>query len=144
MSFTDAIARALLATSSDAIIAADSNGAIRFWNAGAERIFGYSRDVAMAATLDIIIPERLRERHWHGYRRVMETGTSRYGGGELLAVPAVRRDGATISVEFTITPLHGDDASLIGLVAVIRDVTARFEELRSLRRRLSEPADRHG
>jgi PAS domain S-box-containing protein len=138
MSIPAAVARAILATSADAIVAADRDGVITFWNAGAERIFGFPPEVAISKSLDIIIPERLRPRHWDGYRRVMETGESRYGSGELLAVPAQKQDGTTISIEFTIAPLHDDEGNFDGLVALIRDVTGRFEELRSLRRRIAE------
>jgi PAS domain S-box-containing protein len=95
--FSDAVAEAILSTRSDAIIAADRDGIIRFWNPGAGRLFGYSPDEAISRSLDLIIPERLRRRHWVGYRRVMETGKSRYGEGEVLSVPAVRKNGVTIT-----------------------------------------------
>ena len=91
----------------------------------------------MSRSLDLIIPERLRQRHWDGYRRVIETGKSRYGQGDVLSVPAVRKDGATISVEFTIMPLQSS-GQMIGMVAIMRDVTRRFDEMRALRRKLSE------
>jgi len=136
----DAIAEAILSTPSDAIIAADREGFIRFWNPGAERIFGYESDAALGRSLDIIIPERLRERHWKGYRRVIETGESRYGGGDILSVPAITKDGDTISVEFTIIPLPDEKGELVGMVAIMRDVTKRFEEMRELRRKLTEAA----
>jgi len=93
----------------------------------------------MSRSLDLIIPERLRQRHWDGYRRVMETGKSRYGQGDVLSVPAVRKDGATISVKFTIVPLQ-NNGQMIGMVAIMRDVTRRFEEMRALKRRLAELA----
>src|SRR5499433_4290213 len=99
------IADALLSTRSDAVVAADRDGIIRFWNAGAERIFGHAEADAVGQSLDLIIPERLRQRHWDGFRHTMATGQSRYGEGDLLSVPALRADGATISVEFTIAPL---------------------------------------
>jgi PAS domain S-box-containing protein len=137
-----ALAEALLATRSDAIIAADRDGVIRFWNPGAERLFGHSADEALGRSLDLIIPARLRERHWQGYGRVMATGQSRYGGSDVLAVPAQRRDGAIISVEFTIMPLHDDAGQLVALAALLRDVTKRFEETRELKRRLAEAAKR--
>jgi PAS domain S-box-containing protein len=133
----DLLAQAVLSTRSDAIVAADRDGIIRFWNAGAERIFGHTGDEAIGRSLDLIIPERLRQRHWDGYRRVMETGRSRYGEGDLLSVPAVRRDGATISVEFTIVTLQNEN-QIIGLAAIMRDVTARFNEMRELKRALSD------
>jgi PAS domain S-box-containing protein len=88
--------------------------------------------------MDLIIPERLRGRHWDGYRRVMATGTSRYGRGDLLAVPAIRKDGSTISVEFTIQMLMEDAGRMAGLVAIIRDVTKRFQREKELARRLKE------
>src|SRR3954452_23260675 len=95
----------ILTTVSDAIIAADRDGVIRFWNPGAERIFGYAASEAEGQSLDLIVPERQRARHWDGHREVMSTGQSRYGEGDLLAVPSLRKDGTRISVEFTIIPL---------------------------------------
>jgi PAS domain S-box-containing protein len=65
-----------LSMRSDAIIAADREGIIHFWNSGAGRLFGYSPDEAISRSLDFIIPERLRQRHWDGYRRVMERQTA--------------------------------------------------------------------
>jgi PAS domain S-box-containing protein len=122
--------------SSDAIVASDRDGIVRFWNSGAERMFGYGAAEALGQSLDIIIPERLRARHWEGYRHVMITGQSRYSAGELLAVPAIRKDGAQISVEFTITPIRSPMGELVGLLAVMRDVTARFNETKQLRQKL--------
>ena len=122
--------------SSDAIVASDRDGIVRFWNAGAERMFGYGTAEALGQSLDIIIPERLRTRHWEGYRQVMVTGQSRYSAGELLAVPAIRKNGTQISVEFTITPVRSASGELVGLLAVMRDVTARFNETKRLRQKL--------
>jgi len=137
-----ALAEALLTTRSDAIVAADSEGIIRFWNPGAERLFGYARDEALGRSLDLIVPERLRARHWEGYARVMATGQSRYGEADVLAVPALRKDGGTISVEFTIMPLRDQTGGLIALAALMRDVTKRFEETRELKRKLAEATKR--
>ena len=137
MDISDAVAEAILSTRSDAIVAADGDGLIRFWNPGAERLFGYSQNEAMSRSLELIIPERLRERHWDRYRRVMETGKSRFGQGDVLSVPAIRKDGVTISVEFTVVPLQ-NNGQMIGMAAVMRDVTRRFDEMRALKRKLSE------
>ena len=138
MSYLDTLARALLGTSSDAIIAADKDGVVRFWNPGAERIFGYTSEDAVGQSLDIIIPERLRKRHWDGYQQVMEGGESRYGHGDILAVPGIRKDGTAISVEFTIVPLTNEAGRLNGVAAIMRDVTKRFEEVRALKRKLAD------
>jgi PAS domain S-box-containing protein len=138
MSLSDTLAEAILATRSDAIIAADREGTIRFWNPGAERIFRYSRGEAIGRSLDIIIPERLRERHWEGYRHVVESGESRYGQGDILAVPGITKDGFDVSLEFTIVPLRDRSGRLTGLAAIMRDVTKRFEAMRALKRKLAE------
>ena len=135
--FTDElIGRAILAAHADAVVASDREGLIRFWNPGAERIFGHSAAEAVGQSLDLIIPERLRARHWEGYHHVMAGGQSRYSDSELLSVPAQRKDGSPLSVEFTITPIPSEAGGIVGLVAVIRDVTARFQETKELRRKL--------
>lgn len=132
------LGEALLSTPSDAIIGADKQGMIIFWNPGAERIFGYSTAEVMGQPLDIIIPARLRRRHWDGYRRVMNGGEGRYGHGDLLAVPGITKDNRTLSLEFTIIPLRNDADGLIGLAAIMRDVTKRFEEIRALKHKLAD------
>lgn len=98
----------------DALVVSDRDGIIRVWNHGAERIFGFSEQEALGQSLDIITPERLRKRHWQGYETTMKTGKTKYGAGELLAVPAIRKDGAQISVQFSIMPIH-DSAVLYRL-----------------------------
>jgi PAS domain S-box-containing protein len=127
----------LVAGCPDAVIYADAQGKIRFWNDAASRIFGYRETEALGQRLDLIIPERLRGRHWQGYEQVMKGGESRYGTGDLLAVPALHKEGRQISVEFTILPLHDDTGAMLGIAAFLRDVTARFEEVRGLRRELA-------
>ncbi len=132
----DDLCRRLVRDAADAIIGADPEGRIRIWNAGAERIFGFAADDVLGRSLDCIIPEKQRSAHWEGYARVMATGTSRYGAGELLAVPALRKDGTRISIEFTITMIRGDDGRPNALVAIVRDVTARWQRERELQARL--------
>jgi PAS domain S-box-containing protein len=128
--------RKLVADAPDAIIYTDAGGLIRFWNTGAERVFGFSRLDALGKSLDIIIPERLRKRHWDGYARTIRTGVTRYGAGDVLAVPAVRKDGLRISVEFTILPFTGREGQVIGIAAILRDVSIRFREIKHLREKL--------
>ena len=140
MDLSELLPNALLSTRADAIVAADREGVIRFWNPGAERIFGHRAADAIGQSLDLIIPERLRQRHWAGYGRTMQTGESRYGDGDLLSVPARRNDGATVSIEFTIFPLKDEAGHMVGMAAIMRDVTERFEEMRSLKRKLSGAA----
>jgi PAS domain S-box-containing protein len=136
----DRLIEAILSTQSDAIIATDRGGIIDFWNPGAERIFGFSADEAVGHSLDLIIPENLRDRHWDGFNRVMATGESHYGHGDLLSVPALTKGGQRISVEFTIMMLKDEQLHPAGTVAVLRDVTKRFDEMRALKRQLAEKA----
>jgi PAS domain S-box-containing protein len=133
----DRFARTLVAGMPDALVYADAAGHIRVWNAGAVRMFGFTEQEALGQSLDIIIPGSLRDRHWHGYRETMRTGQTRYGDGQILAVPAVRKDGTRLSVEFTIVPFLGEDGTMSGITAIMRDVTARFEELRALRKQVA-------
>ena len=129
---------ALLASASDAIIATDREGRITLWNPGAERIFGFSAAEAVGQSLDLIIPDNLRSRHWSGYRHAMATGESRYGHGDLLSVPGLTKDGRRISVEFTIVMLKDAQHCPSGTMAILRDVSKRFEEVRELRRKLAD------
>lgn len=133
----DVLASRIVASAGDAVIFADRDGVIRIWNAAAERIFGFTAAEMVGGSMDPIIPERLRARHWDGWARVMETGVTRYGT-ELLAVPATRKDGTTISIEFTIALIRDDDGRIVGPAAIIRDVTERFHREKELRKRLKE------
>lgn len=128
------LAITILKDAPDAILYCDKDGIVRFWNGGCERIFGFTSDDAIGQSLDIIIPENLRDRHWHGHRETMRTGHTRYGAGDLLAVPALRKDGTRISVEFSIIPFRDDQGTITGLAAIMRDVTRRFEEIKALRK----------
>jgi PAS domain S-box-containing protein len=121
----------------DAIVYADAEGLIRVWNIGAVRMFGYTEQEALGQSLDLITPANLRDRHWQGYRETMRSGKTRYGDGQILAVPAIRKDGSRLSVEFTIVPFAGEDGQMAGIAAIMRDTTARFEELRNLRKQLA-------
>jgi PAS domain S-box-containing protein len=133
----DRFARALVDGMPDAIVHADETGLIRVWNAGAVRMFGFAEAEALGQPLDIIIPASLRDRHWQGFRETMRTGQTRYGDGQILAVPATRKDGTRLSVEFTIAPFTDDHGRMAGIAAIMRDATARFEELRALRKQLA-------
>jgi PAS domain S-box-containing protein len=123
-----------LRVTGDAVIAADAEGGIIFWNPAAVRIFGYTE--ALGRSLDLIIPERLRERHWQGYGRVMNTGETRYGN-DVLRVPALHKDGQALSIAFTVALLRGADESSWIIAATIRDETARWQEERALKQRVA-------
>jgi PAS domain S-box-containing protein len=126
--------RRLVDEAADAILISDAEGIIRFWNPGAARIFGFAAEEAVGQSLDIIIPGALRARHWRGYTETIRAGHTRYGAGDLLAVPALRKDGTRISVEFSIVPFRDATGRMTGMGAIMRDVTRRFEELKALRK----------
>jgi nitric oxide dioxygenase len=132
------IAQALLDSVADAILAVDRDGHITFWNPGAERVFGFSRDEALGRPLDIIVPNTLRARHNEGFARTMATGETRYGAGDLLAVPALTRDGGRISIAFSIVLLRDASGAPDGMAAILRDVTKQFEDTRALRKKIAE------
>lgn len=125
----------------DAIVFADSDGIIRLWNSGAEAIFGYSKEEAIGETLDLIVPEKLREKHWEGYRKVMDTGVTKYGS-DILAVPALKKDDSRLSVEFTIVLLKDDTGKPQGTAAIMRDMTERWQREKELKKRLDELEER--
>jgi PAS domain S-box-containing protein len=133
----DWLCRRIVEGAGDAVLFADREGKIQFWNAGAASMFGWSAVEAVGRSMDLIIPERLRGRHWSGWDEVMKSGHTRYGR-DILAVPASRKDGAPLSIEFTIQLVWDDAGKLLGASAIIRDVTDRFQRDREMRKRLAE------
>lgn len=130
------LCRSIVDNAPEAVIFAGREGKIRLWNAGAEAMFGHTSEEALGQSLDIIIPENLRGRHWEGYNRTMATGETKYGK-DLLAVPGIRKDGTRVSLEFSIVMLRDDGGELLGLAAVLRDVTARWKKEKELKDRLA-------
>jgi PAS domain S-box-containing protein len=121
----------------DAVMACDAAGAITLWNPACERIFGFTPRDALGKSLDLIIPQRQQQRHWDGYHKTMQTGITRYGN-DVLRVPALHKDGRTLSIAFTVSMLYAPDGKVSQIVAVVRDESARFAEDRNLRMRLAE------
>ncbi len=132
------LGRAILESAAEAIIYSDREGLIRFWNAGAERLFGHTPSEAVGESLDIIIPPKLRERHWEGYYRVMNGGEIHYGPGDLLAVPGLHKNGNRISLEFTVVPIYDESDHMVGMASVLRDVSERWNEMKRLKSRVQE------
>ena len=133
----DELCRQLVQECNEAIIYSDRAGIIRLWNSGAERMLGFRAEEAIGQSLDIFIPENQRAKHWEGYFKVMETGSTRYAK-ELLAAPAIRKDLTRISTEFSMTIIRDAGGGIAGTVAVVRDVTARWQKEKGLRLRLAE------
>jgi PAS domain S-box-containing protein len=136
MRSADVDLESLVRLAGDAVVVADPAGRITLWNPAAERLFGFTAAEALGQSLDLIIPERFRSRHWAGYREVMRTGQTRYGT-EVLRVPALRKDGQRCSIAFTVALLPAPGGGIGGIAAIVRDETARWEEEQALRRRLA-------
>jgi len=127
----------ILDGSPDAVLICDRSGTVRYWNGAAERVFGFSITEALGASMNLIIPQRLRARHWAGWEAAMRTGITRYADGHLLAVPALHKDGRQISIEFSIQLIKRADGQIDWVVAVIRDVTERYIEQKALHMQLT-------
>ena len=125
--------RRILDGSPDAIVICDHEGTLRYWNAAAEKVFGFRVTEALGVSMNLIIPERFRARHWAGWHATMRNGVTRYGEGQLLAVPALHKDGRQLSIEFSIQLVKDSDGHLEWVVAVIRDVTERYRREKALR-----------
>jgi PAS domain S-box-containing protein len=133
---SDSLSDRIVRESGDAIVFSDVDGIIRLWNRGAEEMLGFTAAEALGRSLDLIIPEKMRARHWEGYRKVMATGVTRYGK-ELLAAPGLCKDGGRKSLEFSMAILRGADGGVLGIAAIIRDVTARFAREKALKEKLT-------
>jgi len=127
----------LLHALGDAVIVCDAAGAITFWNAAATRIFGFTDNEAIGQSLDLIVPQRQRDRHWDGYHKTMATGHTRYGA-DVLRVPALHKEGKPLSIAFTVALLHAPNGGVASIVALVRDETERWSEERKLRARLAQ------
>jgi PAS domain S-box-containing protein len=127
----------VVAAIGDAVIVSDVEGRVVVWNAAAERLFGWTEAEALGQRMDMIVPERLRKRHWDGYDKSMQTGETRYAH-DVLRVPAVDKAGRAMSIAFTVFMLFGPDGKPNACGSVIRDETERFTQDRELRKRLTE------
>jgi len=134
--------KALVGAIGDAVVVSDPDGKVIVWNPAAERLFGFSEAEALGQSMDMIIPERLRKRHWEGFDKSMATGTTRYGH-DVLRVPAVDKAGHALSIAFTVAMLFGPDGKVSAIASVIRDETERFAEERALRKRVTELEAQH-
>jgi PAS domain S-box-containing protein len=132
----DLLCRRIVENSPMAIMFADREGKIRLWNSGAETVFGYTEKEALGQSLDLIVPERQRQRHWEGWDKVMASGVTKYGR-DPLAVPAMRKDGSRISIEFNVVLVRTDSGELAGVAAMVQDVTARWQKQKETSARLA-------
>ena len=129
--------QALVCAVGDAVVVCDGQGRVVLWNPAAERMFGWTEQEAMGERMDMIVPERLRKRHWDGYDKSMQTGKTRYAH-DVLRVPAVHKSGRAMSIAFTVFMMYGADGAVTACGSVIRDETERFEQDRALKKKLAD------
>jgi PAS domain S-box-containing protein len=129
--------QAIVERAPDAIIFADRDGAIRVWNRGAETLFGYSAAEVLGNSLDVIIPERLRQAHWEGFRRAVDSGQTKYGG-RVLTTRSVHKNGTKLYVDLSFGLVSDEAGAVVGAFAIGRDCTARYLADAALRARVAE------
>lgn len=135
--------RAIAEEASDAIIFVDAKGVVRFWNESAKAVFGYSADEALGRSLDLIIPERLRQAHWDAFQRAIEMGQTSLGR-QALATRAVDKDGNKLYVELSFAVVKDMAGKVAGALGIARDVTSRYVSEVALRKRLSALEEKLG
>lgn len=108
-----------------AVIVADREGRITLWNRASEALFGFTAAEAIGQSLDLIVPERLREAHWAGFDRSLASGATKYAG-QVMMTRSTHKDGRRLYVEFSFGILKDDGGAVTGVVAVGRDGTERF------------------
>jgi PAS domain S-box-containing protein len=113
-----ALGSALMANRRSAIIYADADGFARFWNAGAEALFGHTAAEALGRRIDLIVPEEYRAIHWAGFNRVI--GSAWRGAAEWGPIEGLHKSGARVSLEVFLTPIEESDARVIGVLAIFR------------------------
>ena len=132
-----ALTALLVEQSPDAIIYAGTDGVIQVWNAAATEMFGFAAADAIGKDLNIVIPDAFQEAHWKGFDRALGEGETKYKG-KALPTRARKANGDTFYVELSFAIVHGDDGAVTGALAHARDITERFEQERTSRRRLRD------
>lgn len=121
---------AVVESSDDAIISKTLDGRILSWNPAAQRLFGYSADEAVGQRIGLIFPaDRLDEE-----QQILETLR---GGGhiEQFETKRLTKDGRTVDVSITVSPVRDATGAIIGGVKIARDITARKRAEEKLRDR---------
>ncbi|GHD44095.1 PAS domain S-box-containing protein [Marinobacter persicus] len=137
MQLNDEVMGRLIEQNPDAMIFADTEGRILVWNEAAERVFGFTKEQAIGESLDIIIPEKLREPHWRGYDEAIKNAGTKYWG-QSMPTKAIHSEGSMIYVELGFSIVLDDDGKVIGVLSSGRDITERFQKEKENKKRLAE------
>ena len=120
----------MAAATPDAIICSGPDGRVSFWNAAAERMFGFARSEIMGQPMDIIIPLEHRAAHAAGMARV-QAGGPRHLAGKTVEITALRKDCSTFPVELSLALWRDDSGVQAG--SIMRDLTERHQSRERLR-----------
>ena len=134
---SDAVAAAMVKAVPEAIIFADLKGLVRYWNRGAEEIFGFTAQEAMGQSLDLIIPERMRQAHWDGYYKAIEYGDTYSGRGSRVTRSLHKEEGRSLYVDMSFAIVKDHEGKVIGSLAVARDATERFTAEKEMRKQIA-------
>lgn len=113
----------ILEQTSDAVIYADKQGNIQRWNDAASQLFGFSKVEALGQSLDLIIPERARKAHWHGFNLAVENGNLRLSGKPTLTRAIHKNAEKRLYVQMSFSLVKDNDGHVQGSVAIARDMT---------------------
>jgi PAS domain S-box-containing protein len=119
--------------SNDAIITKSLDGTITSWNPAAERVFGYSADEAVGKSIELIVPPDRKEEIRDILRRI--------GWGESIEhneTVRLRKDGRTVEVSLSISPIRNSSGAIIGASKIARDITESKSAQRALRQQIEE------
>src|SRR5215211_2787021 len=122
--------RTILDTAFEAIVTITPDGIVRWFNRGAERIFGYRAEEVIGQPVTLLMPERYRELCVAGLHRYLQTGEARVVGGTTELV-GLRKDGSEFPIELSLGETYEDSERLF--TGVIRDVTQRKRAESALR-----------
>ncbi len=114
--------RSVAQSASEAIVIANEQGQIVFWNKGAQNIFGYREDEALNQALTLLMPKQFREAHQNGLKR-LQSGEQPHLIGRVVELHGLRKDGDEFPLELSLTSWQTEKETFYG--SIIRDITKR-------------------
>jgi len=110
------------------VLVVDTSGVIVTWSHGAAELLGHDEMLAVGSTLDLIVPEEFRERHWAGFHRAIAAGKS-WIDGAAAVLPVTCGDGQVRQFAGRLTFLRDPNNTVVGAVAVYAATSAVVEPL---------------
>ena len=136
-SASDVLAGDIVDCMHEAIIFADLHGVIVVWNHGAETLFGFTAQEAVGQSVDLIVPEKMRQAHWAGFNKAIAHGDTLSTKGSRMT-RALQKSGEPLYVDMSFAMVRNAAGELTGSIAVARDATARFLAERAARQQAAD------